>query len=175
MKSILDDLKKISSLVNLAQLINNSPTDKFPLFVTNLIEGKKVPIYGDGLNVRDWLYVIDNCDAIDFVINNGKVGEVYNIASNNEKTNVELTKLILNLLNKDESNIEYVKDRIAHDRRYSLNTSKILDLGWKSKFNFNDALKKTVEWYKNNEIWWKKIKSGEFLEYYKMQYEKDKI
>ena len=79
------------------------------------------------------------------------------------------------MLNKDESNIEYVKDRIAHDRRYSLNTSKILDLGWKSKFNFNDALKKTVEWYKNNEIWWKKIKSGEFLEYYKMQYEKDKI
>ena len=151
------------------------PEKLIPLFVTNLIEGKKVPIYGDGLNVRDWLYVIDNCDAIDFVINNGKVGEVYNIASNNEKTNVELTKLILNLLNKDESNIEYVKDRIAHDRRYSLNTSKILDLGWKSKFNFNDALKKTVEWYKNNEIWWKKIKSGEFLEYYKMQYEKDKI
>src|SRR3989338_1795139 len=122
------------------------PEKLIPLFVTNLIEGKKVPIYGDGLNVRDWLYVIDNCDAIDFVINNGKVGEVYNIASNNEKTNVELTKLILNLLNKDESNIEYVKDRIAHDRRYSLNTSKILDLGWKSKFNFNDALKKTVEW-----------------------------
>ena len=148
------------------------PEKLIPLFVTNLIESKKVPVYGDGLNVRDWIYVLDNCEGIDFVINYGKIGEVYNIGGDNEKTNLEITKLILNLLGKDENFIEYVKDRLGHDKRYSLDFTKISSLGWKPKFDFSNALKETVDWYKSNEVWWKKIKSGEFLEYYKKQYEK---
>lgn len=146
------------------------PEKLIPLFVTNLIESKKVPIYGDGLNVRDWIYVLDNCEGIDFVINNGKIGEVYNIGGSNEKTNIEITKLILNLLGKDENFIEHIRDRLGHDRRYSLDSIKISSLGWKPKFDFNNALKETVDWYKGNEGWWKKIKSGEFLEYYNKQY-----
>jgi len=147
------------------------PEKLIPLFVTNLIEGKKVPVYGDGLNIRDWIYVLDNCDGIDFVINNGNVGEVYNIGGNNEKTNLEITKLVLSFLGKDESSVEYIKDRLGHDKRYSLDSTKISSLGWKPKFDFSNAFKETVDWYKNNEDWWKKIKSGEFLEYYKKQYE----
>tara|TARA_Y100000034_G_C6883895_1_gene405526 strand:- start:944 stop:1942 length:999 start_codon:yes stop_codon:yes gene_type:complete len=149
---------------------NQYPEKLIPLFVTNLIEGNKVPVYGDGMNVRDWIYVLDNCEGIDFVINNGKIGDVYNIGGDNEKTNIEITKLLLNLLGKDENSIEHVKDRLGHDKRYSLDSSKVSSLGWKPQFDFGNALKETVDWYKNNEEWWKKIKSGEFLEYYKKQY-----
>lgn len=146
------------------------PEKLMPLFITNLLEGKKVPVYGDGMNVRDWLYVIDNCEAIDLVMHKGKIGEIYNIGADNEKTNIEITKLLLKELGKDESSIEYVKDRPGHDRRYSIDSSKLRKLGWKPRFKFDMALKETVSWYKNNQNWWKKIKSGEYKEYYKKHY-----
>ena len=146
------------------------PEKIMPLFITNLLEGRKVPVYGDGLNVRDWLYVTDNCEAIDFVMHNGKIGEIYNIGADNEKTNLEITKLLLKELGKDESSIKYVKDRPGHDRRYSINSSKLRKLGWKPRFKFESALKETISWYKNNQNWWKKIKSGEYKEYYKKHY-----
>jgi len=134
------------------------PEKVIPFFVTNLIEGKKVPLYGTGLNVRDWIYVMDNCEAIDFVSKNGKIGEIYNIGGGNEIPNIELTKKILKEMGKNDSFIEHVEDRLAHDFRYSLNCEKIQDLGWKPKFNFEQALKKTIQWYKDNEEWWKKLK-----------------
>jgi len=148
------------------------PEKLIPLFITNLLEGKKVPLYGDGLNVRDWLYVLDNCSGIDTVLHKGEIGEVYNIGADNEKTNKEITKIILKDLNKDESWIEYVKDRPGHDRRYALDSAKLKKLGWKPKYNFETAMQETINWYKNNLDWWKKIKSGEYLEYYKKQYNK---
>jgi len=143
-----------------------------PLFITNLLEDKKVPLYGDGLNVRDWIYVLDNCSGIDLILHKGKIGEIYNIGADNEKTNKEITEIILKQLGKDESWIEHVKDRPGHDRRYALDSAKIKKLGWKPKYSFEKAIKETIEWYKNNQDWWKKIKSGEFLEYYKKQYNK---
>ncbi len=148
------------------------PEKLIPLFVTNLLEGKKVPLYGDGLNIRDWIYVLDHCSGIDTVLHGGKVGEIYNIGGGNEKTNLEITKIVLGQLGKDESSIKYVKDRPGHDRRYSLDTSKIKELGWQSKYSFEGAMRETIDWYKNNQWWWKKIKSGEYLEYYKKQYGK---
>lgn len=146
------------------------PEKLIPLFVTNLIENKKVPVYGTGLNVRDWIYVIDNCEAIDFILHNGKIGEIYNIGGGNEKTNLEITKMILNEVGKDESFIEYVKDRAGHDKRYALECSKINKLGWKPRFSFENAMKETVKWYEENEWMWKKIKSGEFRKYYEQHY-----
>jgi dTDP-glucose 4,6-dehydratase len=137
------------------------PEKVIPLFVTNLLEGKKVPVYGDGLNIRDWLYVTDNCEAIDFLLHHGKEGQIYNISSNNERTNLELTKKILNFLEKDETYIEYVTDRLGHDRRYSLDCTKIKKLGWKPKFEFNEALEMTVNWYKDNKWWWQPLKGKE--------------
>jgi dTDP-glucose 4,6-dehydratase len=134
------------------------PEKLIPLFVTNLLDGKKVPVYGDGLNIRDWIYVIDNCEAIDFVLHNGKTGEIYNIGGGNEKTNLEITRRVLLELGKNDSFIEFVKDRPGHDQRYSLDCSKIAALGWKPRFSFEEALKKTVQWYKCNEQWWKKLK-----------------
>ena len=151
---------------------NQYPEKLIPLFVTNLLEGKKVPVYGNGLNVRDWVYVVDNCEAIDFVINNGKAGEIYNIGSDNEKNNLEITKFILKELGKDENSIEYVKDRLGHDKRYALDSTKINKLGWKPRFQFELALKETIKWYKSNEKWWKPIKSGEFLKFYQEVYSK---
>ena len=134
------------------------PEKLIPLFVTNLIEGKKVPLYGDGLNVRDWIYVLDNCEGIDVVLHKGVVGEVYNIGGGNEKKNVEITKEILGVMGKDESHIEYVKDRLGHDRRYALSSDKLNKLGWSPKHDFESALKKTVDWYKENPLWWKPLK-----------------
>jgi len=148
------------------------PEKLIPLFITNLLEDKKVPLYGDGKHKRDWIYVLDNCEAIDYVIHYGKTGEIYNISGNTEKTNLEITAFILNYLKKDETYIKFVKDRPGHDRRYSLDTSKIKKLGWSPKYKFEDALEYTIKWYKDNQSWWKKIKSGEFLEYYKKQYSK---
>jgi dTDP-glucose 4,6-dehydratase len=135
------------------------PEKLIPLFVTNLIENKKVPVYGTGMNVRDWIYVTDNCEAIEFVANKGKIGEIYNIGGGNEVPNLEITKTILKEMNKDESYIEYVKDRLGHDFRYSLDCTKLNSLGWKPRFNFKEAMKETINWYKNNEKWWKKLKS----------------
>lgn len=146
------------------------PEKLIPLFVTQLIENKKVPVYGDGKQVRDWLYVLDNCAGIDLVLHQGKIGEIYNIGADCEKENIEITKIILKELNQNESMIKYVKDRLGHDRRYALNSSKIKRLGWKPEYRFNQALKQTINWYKNNQEWWQKIKSGEYLRYYQKQY-----
>ena len=134
------------------------PEKVIPLFITNLLENKKVPLYGDGLNVRDWLYVFDNCSAIDLVLHKGKIGEVYNIGGGVEIPNIELTKIILKNLGKTDKMICYVSDRMGHDRRYSLDSSKVRKLGWKPSRNFNIAIKETINWYKNNTTWWQKLK-----------------
>jgi len=149
---------------------NQYPEKIIPLFITNLLEGKKVPLYGEGGNTREWIFTEDHCAAIDLILHKGKAGEIYNIGTGEERTNLETTKLILKLLGKDESNIEKVKDRPAHDWRYALDSSKLRALGWKPEYNFKKALEKTVEWYKNNENWWKPLKSGEYLKYYERQY-----
>ncbi|MFC1612676.1 dTDP-glucose 4,6-dehydratase [Patescibacteria group bacterium] len=148
------------------------PEKIIPLFITNLLEDKKVPVYGDGAQIRDWLYVEDNCKAIDLVLHKGELGEIYNIGANQnpEIDNLTLTKKIVENCDKGEDYIEYIKDRPGHDRRYAIDTGKIRALGWKPEISFEDGLTKTIEWYKNNKDWWGKIKSGEYLEYYKKQY-----
>lgn len=146
------------------------PEKLIPLFVTNAIENKSLPIYGDGKNVRDWIYVEDHCDGVEFVCQNGKLGEVYNIGGGNEKTNLEITERILKKLEKPQSLMAYVTDRLGHDRRYSIDCSKIADLGWKPKHEFEEALDKTITWFMENRWWWEKLKSGEYLEYYTQQY-----
>jgi len=133
------------------------PEKLIPLFITNILQGKKVPLYGTGLNVRDWIYVLDNCAGIDIVLRKGKIGEIYNIGGGNEKTNLEIAKIILKELGKDESWIEYVKDRPGHDFRYALDTRKIIKLGWKPKYSFEKAIKETIIWYKTRQDWWKKL------------------
>jgi len=135
------------------------PEKVIPLFVTNLLRGKKVPLYGEGKNVRDWIHVLDNCEAIDFVIHVGKVGEIYNIGGGTEVTNIELTNIILSEMGKDSGFIERVKDRAGHDLRYSLDSSKIKLIGWAPKYNFTEALKQTIDWYTNNESWWAPLKN----------------
>ena len=136
-------------------------TEKFiPLFITNLLENKKVPLYGDGKNVRDWLYVVDHCSAIDTVLHKGKVGEIYNIGGGNERTNLEMTRVILTELGMTKDMIEFVKDRPGHDWRYSLNCEKLKALGWKPEYPLEKGLKETVKWYKQNVKWWRKIKSA---------------
>lgn len=131
------------------------PEKVIPLFITNLLQGKKVPLYGEGKNVRDWVYVLDNCEAIDLCLGKGKPGEVYNVGGNNELQNIELTRKILAELGKGEEMIERVKDRPGHDLRYSLDCSKIeRELGWLPKTNFEEGLRKTVQWYKENRAWW---------------------
>jgi len=146
------------------------PEKLIPLFVTNAIENKSLPIYGDGKNVRDWIFVEDHCDGVEFVCQNGKLGEVYNIGGGNEKTNLEITQRILKKLEKPQSLMAYVTDRLGHDRRYSIDCSKIADLGWKPKHEFEEALDKTITWFMENRWWWEKLKSGEYLEYYTQQY-----
>ena len=134
------------------------PEKLIPFFISKLLKGEKVPVYGDGLNVRDWLFVYDHCSAIDMVLHNGKVGEVYNIGGHNEKTNMEITKLILNAMGKDESSIEYVKDRLGHDRRYAISNDKIQkELGWSPSVTFEEGIKLTIDWYLNNQEWMKNI------------------
>lgn len=134
------------------------PEKVVPLFITNLLENKKVPLYGAGKNVRNWIYVEDNCEAILFVGEHGKEGEAYNIGGNQELENIQLTKTILLEMGKDESFIQYVKDRPGHDWRYSLDSSKLHKLGWKPKTDFQQGIRKTVQWYKDNAQWWKKVK-----------------
>lgn len=134
------------------------PEKVIPLFITNLLENRKVPLYGDGLNRRDWIYVLDNCRAIDLILHRGRIGEIYNIGSGNEITNAALTKKILKLMKKPESFIQYVKDRPGHDRRYALDCAKLKSLGWQPKFSFAQALKLTIDWYRNNQPWWKRLK-----------------
>jgi dTDP-glucose 4,6-dehydratase len=148
------------------------PEKLIPLFVTNLMEGKKVPLYGDGLNVRDWLYVEDHCDAIWTVLNKGTPGEVYNVGGNNELNNRTLTETILREMGKNwDQSVQYVKDRPGHDRRYAIDAGKMRrELGWEPKHRFAAAIRSTIEWYKTNEPWWRAIKSGEYLKYYEKQY-----
>ena len=134
------------------------PEKLIPLFITNLLDDKKVPVYGTGQNVRDWIYVLDHCRAIDFILRHGEAGEIYNIGGGAERTNLEITEKILEILGKGDSMIEYVKDRPGHDFRYSLDCSKLKDLGWVPEYNFGDALEKTIRWYIGNEWWWRKLK-----------------
>jgi len=135
------------------------PEKLIPFFVTTLLEGGTVPLYGDGLNVRDWLFVRDNCTGVDTVLRNGNVGEVYNIGAGNEKTNREITDTILAALGKDESSVNYVEDRKGHDRRYSIATDKVSQLGWAPALTFEDAIDATIKWYVDNEPWWQPLRT----------------
>ncbi len=147
------------------------PEKLIPLFVTNALFDQELPIYGDGLYVRDWIHVGDHCRALDLILHRGKVGETYNVAGGDEKTNLEITHLILKKLKKPDSLIKHVKDRPAHDQRYSLDCSKIkAELGWKPGIALEEGISRTVEWYVANQAWWQKIKSGEYLKYYKKHY-----
>jgi len=148
------------------------PEKLIPLFVTNAIDNISLPLYGDGQNVRDWLFVTDNCAGIDIVLHRGEVGEIYNIGAGNEEKNITITNLILELLNKPKSLIKPVKDRPGHDRRYSIDITKIKKLGWKPEKDFHQALADTVKWYVNNESWWRKIKEKqeEFKRFYNKHY-----
>lgn len=148
------------------------PEKLIPLFITNALENMPLPLYGDGKNVRDWLYVVDNCEAIDVVLQRGKVGETYNVGAGNEMQNIQITNMILELLNKPKSLIKSVPDRLGHDRRYSVNIEKIKNLDWKPKHELFDAMVKTVNWYKENENWWRQIKEKQeaFKKYYQEQY-----
>jgi dTDP-glucose 4,6-dehydratase len=148
------------------------PEKLIPLMIANATDGKPLPVYGAGLNVRDWLYVEDHCRAIDAVRENGKAGGVYNIGGNNEWKNIDIVKLLLRKLDKPESLISYVKDRPGHDLRYAIDASKIAgELGWTPSVNFETGLQKTVEWYRANDAWWRRIVSGEYTKYYKEMYD----
>jgi len=146
------------------------PEKVIPLFVTNALRGIPLPLYGDGMNVRDWLFVDDHCRAVDFLIEHGADGEVYNVGGGNEVPNIELTHFILDYLKKPRTLITRVKDRQGHDRRYSLNCDKLKRLGWRPREDFHAAMRETIDWYVRNEWWWEKLKSGEYWEYYRKQY-----
>ncbi|HCC22793.1 TPA: dTDP-glucose 4,6-dehydratase [Candidatus Falkowbacteria bacterium] len=147
------------------------PEKMMPLFITNLLEGKKVPLYGDGLNVRDWIHVDDHNRAVDLIIHEGKVGETYCISAREEKTNREVTDLVLQKMGFGPDMIEYVEDRKGHDRRYAIRPYKLMaELGWKPAISFDQGLSQMIEWYKNNPEWWKRVRSGEYQNYYAKQY-----
>ena len=146
------------------------PEKLIPLFVTNALEDQPLPLYGDGKNVRDWLYVEDHCSALHFIMTNGVLGETYNIGGGNEMQNIEITRLILDHLSKSEGLIRFVEDRKGHDQRYALSINKLRQLGWEPKHDFSDGLRTTIDWYVSNNNWWRKIKSGEFREYYEQTY-----
>ena len=149
------------------------PEKLIPLFITNALEDLPLPLYGDGLNIRDWIHVEDHCRAIDLVLRKGREGEIYNIGGNCEKTNLEITRIILEKLNKPETLITFVKDRPGHDRRYAISMDKIeKELGWKPTFSFEVGIEKTINWYQENSWWWQKIKSGEYRKYYERRYGK---
>lgn len=147
------------------------PEKLIPLFITNLLEGRKVPVYGDGMNVRDWVHVSDHCRAIRAALERGRPGEVYNIGAENERTNLEITRRILSLLGRGESMLEFVKDRPGHDRRYAIDASKArAELDWRPRVRFEQGLAETVEWYRRHEGWWRRVKVGEYMDYYRKQY-----
>ena len=164
--------------INITRCSNNYgpyqfPEKLIPLMISNAIEDKELPIYGDGKNIRDWLHVYDHCSAIDLVLHKGKLGEVYNIGGHNEKENIEIVKLILKELDKPESLIKFVKDRLGHDRRYAIDSTKISkELGWKPKYTFETGIVETIRWYLDNQDWMEKVKSGEYQEYYEKMYSK---
>jgi dTDP-glucose 4,6-dehydratase len=155
------------------------PEKFIPLIILNAINKKPIPVYGDGMNVRDWIYVLDHCRAIDMVLHNGKPGEIYNIGAGNERKNLEVVKFILKRVaqkinvreNELMSLITFVEDRKGHDRRYAIDSSKIeRETGWKPETDFEKGIEKTIEWYMSNHKWWQRIISGEYMEYYKLQY-----
>ncbi len=147
------------------------PEKLIPLAVTNALEDKPIPVYGDGLNIRDWIFVSDHCRALDDIIQKGQPGKIYNIGGGNEKTNLELIRKLLELLNKPQSLMQFVTDRPAHDRRYAVDCARITaELDWKPAYSFEKALSATVDWYLKNESWWRSIKSGEYIKYYKKMY-----
>ena len=147
------------------------PEKLIPLIIKNILEGKKLPVYGDGSNVRDWLYVEDHCKAIDLVVREGVEGEVYNVGGHNEKRNIDIVKIICKELNKPESLITYVTDRKGHDMRYAIDPTKIHnELGWLPETKFEDGIKKTIQWYLDNREWWETIISGEYQNYYEKMY-----
>ena len=162
--------------VNITRCSNNYgpyqfPEKLIPLMISNALEDKKLPIYGDGKNIRDWLHVYDHCTAIDLVLHDGKLGEVYNIGGHNEKRNIEIINIILEALGKNESLIEFVDDRLGHDRRYAIDSTKIREnLGWEPKYTFETGIKETIQWYLDNQDWMDQVKSGEYQEYYKKMY-----
>lgn len=152
------------------------PEKVIPLFITNLLEGKKIPLYGDGMNIRDWLFVEDHCSAIDAILHQGQIGETYCIGGNEEKTNKELTFKILELMGQGEEMIEFVKDRPGHDRRYAMDYSKLkTELGWQPSVNFDQGMQATIDWYKSNSQWWQEVKSGAYQDYYEKNYGQKKI
>lgn len=162
--------------VNITRCSNNYgpyqfPEKLIPLMIANALNDKQLPIYGDGLNIRDWLYVEDHCSAIDLVIHKGHNGEVYNIGGNNERTNIHIVKTILEQLGKPELLMKFVEDRLGHDRRYGIDASKITnELGWQPKHTFETGIKETISWYLNNRTWWERIQSGAYQAYYEKQY-----
>ncbi len=147
------------------------PEKLIPLMIINALNGKSLPVYGEGINVRDWLYVEDHCSAIDLIIHNGRIGEVYNVGGHNEMRNIDVVRLILKHLGKSEELITYVKDRAGHDLRYAINPEKISkELGWTPKTAFKDGIKKTIDWYLENEDWWQNIVNGDYQNYYDTMY-----
>ncbi|MFG6495390.1 dTDP-glucose 4,6-dehydratase [Fictibacillus sp. UD] len=162
--------------VNITRCSNNYgpyhfPEKLIPLMVTNALEGKDLPIYGDGKNIRDWLHVKDHCSAIDLVIHKGKPGEIYNVGGHNERTNNDIVHLIVEKLNAPKELIKYVEDRLGHDRRYAIDPTKLtIELGWKPKYTFDTGIVETIQWYMDNQEWWENIKSGDYLNYYHQQY-----
>lgn len=162
--------------VNITRCSNNYgpyhfPEKLIPLMITNALEGKELPIYGDGKNVRDWLHVKDHCAAIDLVIHKGEPGEIYNVGGHNERTNNEIVHLIVEKLNAPKELIKFVEDRLGHDRRYAIDPTKLTtELGWKPKYTFDIGIVETIQWYLDNQDWWKNIKSGDYVNYYNKQY-----
>ncbi len=146
------------------------PEKAVPLFTTNAIDGVPLPIYGDGRQMRDYQYVLDHCEGIDIVLHKGQPGEAYNVGTEVETYNIDMAHKILDILGKPHTLIQHVTDRAGHDRRYALDCSKLRALGWRSRHTFDEALEKTVRWYVENQSWWRPIKSGEYLEYYRRQY-----
>jgi len=173
---VLANYKTFNSPVCITRCSNNYgpyqfPEKFLPLMILNIMKNKKIPIYGDGLNVRDWIFVEDHCSAIMEVLLKGEIGEVYNIGANNEYQNIELAKLVLKIMKKSEDLISFVPDRPGHDRRYAIDSSKIKKaLGWKPKVSFDEGIKKTIKWYEKNQNWINKIITGEYKEYYERRY-----
>jgi dTDP-glucose 4,6-dehydratase len=167
--------------VNITRCSNNYgpyqfPEKLIPLMITNALEDKQLPVYGDGKNVRDWLHVYDHCAAIDLVINKGRPGEVYNIGGQNEKQNIEIVELIVDRLGKSRDLIKFVKDRLGHDRRYAIDSTKIeSELRWKPKYTFESGIVETIQWYRDHEDWWRRIKSGGDRVYYKCNAERKTV
>lgn len=146
------------------------PEKLIPLTISRAMNNQKIPVYGDGKNIRDWLHVLDHCEAIDLVLHKGENGEVYNVGGHNERTNLEVVKTIIHTLGKSEDLIEFVTDRLGHDNRYAIDPTKLENLGWKPTYNFETGIAQTIQWYLDNKDWWEQIISGEYQDYFEKQY-----